>query len=56
MAKEIDHETPFVVQNPENVPGHIESHRGPGKDVDTAPKPNFNPVHRKLGLNLFPSH
>ncbi|PLB49477.1 AB-hydrolase YheT [Aspergillus steynii IBT 23096] len=56
MAKEVDHETPFVVQNPENVPGHIQSHPGPGKDLDTAPKPHFNPVHRKLGLNLFPSN
>lgn len=56
MAKEIDHDTPAVVQDPENVPGHIANHPGPGKDLDTAPKPSYNPVRRKLGLNLFPSN
>lgn len=52
MAKEVDLETPFVVEKPDELPGHIASHRGPGMDVDIAPKPEFDPMRRKLALKM----
>lgn len=52
MAKEIDLETPFVVEKPDELPGHIASHREPGKDPDTAPKPEFDPMRRKIALKM----
>ncbi|KAJ5180288.1 hypothetical protein N7492_003498 [Penicillium capsulatum] len=52
MAKEIDPQIPGVVEHPEKLPGQIANHPGPDKDPDTAPKPKFNPVHRKLDMKL----
>ena len=49
FAKEIDLTTPFIVENPDIVPGKI-AHHEDGKDPDTAPKPDFNPMRRKLAL------
>ncbi|GAB1217221.1 hypothetical protein ATERTT37_006457 [Aspergillus terreus] len=52
MAKDIDLDTPFVVENPERLPGHIPNHPDPSKEPDTAPKPDFNPIRRKLDMKL----
>lgn len=52
MAEEIDTHIPGVVEYPEKLPGQIASHVGLGKDADLAPKPDFNPVRRKLDLKL----
>lgn len=52
MAREIDTEIPGVVEYPEKLPGHIASHAGVNKDPDMAPKPEFNPMRRKLDLKL----
>ncbi|KAG2418762.1 hypothetical protein HFD88_001863 [Aspergillus terreus] len=52
MAKDIDLDTPFVVENPERLPGHIPNHADPSKEPDTAPKPDFNPIRRKLDMKL----
>lgn len=52
MAREIDTEIPGVVEHPEKLPGQIASHAGVDKDPDMAPKPEFNPVRRKLDLKL----
>ncbi|THC91929.1 hypothetical protein EYZ11_008615 [Aspergillus tanneri] len=54
MAKEVDLETPFMVQNPENIPSHIDLER-PGGEPNTTPKPEFSPMRRKLGLKLAQS-
>lgn len=53
MAKEIDLSTPFVPQN-DILPGRLSSHSETAKDPDTAPKPDFNPMRRKLGMPLVP--
>jgi hypothetical protein len=47
MAKEVDLETPFEVETPEKTPGHIANL---ASNLDTAPKPDFNPMRRKLDL------
>ncbi|KAE8353556.1 AB-hydrolase YheT [Aspergillus coremiiformis] len=47
MAKEIDFKTPYVVENPEKIPGHVATHNS---TFDTALKPDFNPMRRKLDL------
>ncbi|EAW08659.1 putative hydrolase, alpha/beta fold family [Aspergillus clavatus NRRL 1] len=52
MAKEIDLATPFVVEHPEKLPGQIANHFDPSKDPDMAPKPDFNPMRRKLALDV----
>jgi hypothetical protein len=52
MAKEVDLKTPFVVEKPDELPGHIASHREPEKDLDTAPKPEFNAMRRKMALTM----
>ncbi|KAJ5092329.1 AB-hydrolase YheT, partial [Penicillium alfredii] len=51
MAKEIDTQTPGVVENPEKLPGQIAKHPGLDKDPDLAPKPDFNPMRRKLAMH-----
>jgi hypothetical protein len=53
MAREIDTTIPGVVEHPEKLPGHIAHHNGAGKDLDLAPKPEFNPVRRKLDMKLL---
>ncbi|KAI9934105.1 hypothetical protein ASPWEDRAFT_105427 [Aspergillus wentii DTO 134E9] len=50
MAKEVDINAPVIVDHPEKLPGNIANHFGPGKDFDTAPKPEFNPVRRRLAM------
>lgn len=50
MAQEIDLGIPGVVEHPERLPGHIASHPNPSKDPDLAPKPDFNPMRRKLAM------
>lgn len=52
MAHEIDTEIPGVVEHPERLPGQIASHSGINKDPDMAPKPEFNPMRRKLDMKL----
>ncbi|PWY83007.1 AB-hydrolase YheT [Aspergillus heteromorphus CBS 117.55] len=52
MAKEVDLSVPFTVEDPEKIPGGIAHHYGPGKDLDTAPKPEYNPIRRKLALQV----
>ncbi|KAJ6151074.1 hypothetical protein N7470_007668 [Penicillium chermesinum] len=52
MAKEIDTDIPGVVEHPERLPGNIAHHSGPGKDSDKAPKPDYNPMRRKLDIGL----
>lgn len=52
MAKEIDTQIPGVVEYPEKLPGQIANHPGLDKDPDTAPRPEFNPVRRKLDMKL----
>ena len=52
MAKEIDLQIPGVVEHPEKLPGQVASHNGFGKDQDLAPKPDFNPMRRKLDMHL----
>ena len=52
MAREIDISIPGVVEHPEKLPGRIAHHDGLGKDLDLAPKPEFNPVRRKLDMKL----
>ena len=52
MAKEIDHETPFIVEHPEKLPGHLANHFDLNKDADTAPKPDFDPMRRKLATKM----
>ncbi|KAJ5570273.1 uncharacterized protein N7459_009703 [Penicillium hispanicum] len=52
MAEEIDTHIPGVVEYPEKLPGQIASHADLGKDADLAPKPDFNPLHRKLNMKL----
>ena len=50
MAKEIDLESPFVVEKPDQLPGHIANHYDSTKDPDTAPKPGFDAMRRKMNL------
>lgn len=50
MAKEIDLESPFVVEKPDQLPGHIANHYDLTKDPDTAPKPAFDAMRRKMNL------
>ncbi|OJJ81936.1 putative hydrolase, alpha/beta fold family [Aspergillus glaucus CBS 516.65] len=52
MAKEIDLSSPCVVENPDLLPGHIANHSDPTKDPDTAPKPEFNPMRRRMDMNI----
>lgn len=52
MAKEVDLQKPFVVEKPDELPGHIANHYEPGRDPDTAPKPEFDPMRRKLALKM----
>lgn len=52
MAKDIDLSSPFVVENPDLLPGHIANHSDPTKDPDTAPKPEFNPMRRRMNMNI----
>ncbi|OJJ43780.1 hypothetical protein ASPZODRAFT_73265 [Penicilliopsis zonata CBS 506.65] len=52
MAKEIDLTSSFVVEDPDKLPGKIASHPGPGKDADISPKPDFNPMRRKLAMPM----
>lgn len=52
MAREIDTQIPGVVEHPEKLPGQIASHTGLDKVPDMAPKPEFNPVGRKLDMKL----
>ena len=52
MAHEIDNRIPGVVEHPEKLPGNITSQAGLHKDADLAPKPDFNPVRRKLDIKL----
>ncbi|KAJ9237562.1 hypothetical protein DTO169E5_5148 [Paecilomyces variotii] len=52
MAFEVDLDAPLVVQNPEIIPGRISSQKGPNKDPDTAPRPDFDPMRRKLAMNM----
>ncbi|KAH1909762.1 hypothetical protein KXV57_000833 [Aspergillus fumigatus] len=52
MAKEIDLETPFIVEHPEKLPGHLANHFDLNKDADTAPKPDFDPMRRKLATKM----
>ncbi|KAJ5203983.1 AB-hydrolase YheT [Penicillium cinerascens] len=52
MAREIDTQIPGVVEHPEKLPGRIAHHAGLDKDPDVAPKPVFNPVHRRLDMKL----
>ncbi|KAJ6024574.1 hypothetical protein N7540_005371 [Penicillium herquei] len=52
MAKDIDHQIPGVVENPDKLPGQIAHHSGMDKDADLAPKPDFAPTRRKLNMNL----
>ena len=47
MAKEVDLKTPYLVENPEKAPGHAAHHNS---NVDVTPKPDFNPMRRKLDL------
>ena len=53
MAKEIDLESPFVVENPDKLPGNIAHHEDPSKDPDTAPKPQYEPMRRKMNMKLY---
>ncbi|PYH98863.1 AB-hydrolase YheT [Aspergillus ellipticus CBS 707.79] len=55
MAKEVDLSVPFEVEDSERLPGKIAHHEGPNKDLDTAPKPEFNPIRRKLALHVPPN-
>jgi hypothetical protein len=52
MAKEIDLGTPFIVEHPEKLPGHIANHFDLSKDPNTAPKRDFDPMRRKLALKM----
>jgi hypothetical protein len=52
MAKEIDLGRPFIVEHPEKLPGHIADHFDQNKDRDTAPKPDFDPMRRKLVMKM----
>jgi hypothetical protein len=52
MAREIDTQIPGIVEHPEKLPGNIAHHDDPNKDPDMAPKPEFNPMRRKLALPL----
>lgn len=52
MAREIDLEIPGIVEHPEKLPAQIASHANGNKDQDVAPKPEFNPVRRKLDMKL----
>jgi hypothetical protein len=52
MAREIDTSVPGVVEHPERLPGNIASHIGANKEPDTAPKPEFVSMRRKLALPL----
>lgn len=51
MAKEIDLESRFVVENPDKVHGNI-AHHDPSKDPDTPPKPQYEPMRRKMNMKL----
>lgn len=50
MAKEIDLASPITVEKPDLLPGHIANHGDSTKDADTAPKPEFNPMRRKMDM------
>lgn len=52
MAREIDNTVPGIVEHPEKLPGQIASHQGPGKDIDTSPRPEFHPALRKLDMKF----
>ncbi|KAJ5826180.1 hypothetical protein N7474_003318 [Penicillium riverlandense] len=52
MAHEIDMAIPSIVEHPEKLPGKIASHPGPEKDVGPTTKPDFDPVRRKLALEI----
>lgn len=52
MAKEVDLEKPVVVEKPDELPGYIANHDEPGRDPETAPKPQFDPMRRKLALKM----
>lgn len=51
FAKDVDLSVPYVVEKPEKLPGRI-AHHGDGKDPDTAPKPDFEPMRRKLFMQV----
>lgn len=53
MAKEIDLNSPFTVEKPNLLPGYIPHHDDPNKDPDTAPKPEFNSMRRKMDMKLY---
>ena len=52
MAKEIDLGSPGVVENPDKLPGRIVDKHDPASDPDTAPKPQFEPMRRRMNLKL----
>ncbi|KAJ5934002.1 hypothetical protein N7454_006331 [Penicillium verhagenii] len=52
MAKEIDPNSPGVVEHPERLPGNIANHPGLGKDDDLAPKPEYSILRRRLDMKL----
>ena len=52
MATEIDTSIPGVVEHPEKLPGSIPTHAASGTEPDNAPKPEFNPMRRKLDMKL----
>lgn len=45
MAKDVDLEAPFLVENPDKAPGHVANNTS---NLDVTPKPDFNPMRRKL--------
>lgn len=52
MTKEIDLDSPGVVENPDKMPGRIAHNDDPASDPDTAPKPQFEPMRRRMNMNL----
>lgn len=51
IAKEVDLTAPFIVENPDKIPGKIARHED-GKDPDEAPKPDFNPMRRRMAVKM----
>ncbi|KKA24545.1 hypothetical protein T310_1446 [Rasamsonia emersonii CBS 393.64] len=52
MAKEIDLNAPFVPENKEMLYGRPVANGSANKDVDKSPKPEFDPMRRKMYMSM----
>lgn len=53
LADGVDFDLPVEIENPEKVPGRVLVRGDATKDDDSAPRPEFHPMQRKLAIPLF---